>query len=456
MTTRIKRSLKISLLVLAMIAITMSFFDKKPIHARSITPPPLSRTNAPALGTLPAETNCTGCHTSFALNSGAGKVEILDLPTSYIPGQEYTIRVAVSQTGFTKYGFELTALDSTGNKAGDLANLDTNRTAVNTALFGTAGAQVTRQYIYHALLSLGGTAPNLAERSEWTFKWTAPATRIGKIGFYATGNAANAAAGNQGDYIYSTVATVTPSVATLSGADYNPTTPLAVGSIASAFGVELATVVATATDTDPNIPGVQLPTTLGGTSVKVRDSLGTERPAGLFYVSGPQLNFQIPNGTANGNADVMITNSAGLGSIGKLTIAQVQPGVFTVTSDGKGLPIAQLQRVNGTTVTFEDTFVSTGTNTWASVPIEWKAAGDSLYLLLYTTGVRNRSALSNVSATIGGGTALPALYASAHFTYVGVDQVNILLPRTLATRGDVDVILSVDGKTANTVKINFK
>ncbi len=36
------------------------------------------------------------------------------------------------------------------------------------------------------------------------------------------------------------------------------------------------------------------------------------------------------------------------------------------------------------------------------------------------------------------------------------DQINPRLPRSLARRGDVDVVLTVDGKTANTVKINVK
>jgi hypothetical protein len=34
--------------------------------------------------------------------------------------------------------------------------------------------------------------------------------------------------------------------------------------------------------------------------------------------------------------------------------------------------------------------------------------------------------------------------------------VNVLLPKTLAGRGEVDVVLSVDGSAANTVRLNIK
>ena len=40
--------------------------------------------------------------------------------------------------------------------------------------------------------------------------------------------------------------------------------------------------------------------------------------------------------------------------------------------------------------------------------------------------------------------------------FAGLDQVNLLLPRSLAGRGDVDVALTVDGKAANIVRINIK
>jgi uncharacterized protein (TIGR03437 family) len=37
-----------------------------------------------------------------------------------------------------------------------------------------------------------------------------------------------------------------------------------------------------------------------------------------------------------------------------------------------------------------------------------------------------------------------------------MDQVNLLVPTSLAGRGEVDVVLTVDGVAANTVRVNIK
>jgi uncharacterized protein (TIGR03437 family) len=39
---------------------------------------------------------------------------------------------------------------------------------------------------------------------------------------------------------------------------------------------------------------------------------------------------------------------------------------------------------------------------------------------------------------------------------VGLDQANVRIPRSLAGRGEVNVVFTFDGKTANTVTINIR
>jgi uncharacterized protein (TIGR03437 family) len=39
---------------------------------------------------------------------------------------------------------------------------------------------------------------------------------------------------------------------------------------------------------------------------------------------------------------------------------------------------------------------------------------------------------------------------------VGVDQANLNIPRSLAGRGEVDVVLMIEGQAANTVRVNMK
>ena len=86
--------------------------------------------------------------------------------------------------------------------------------------------------------------------------------------------------------------------------------------IASAFGLNLSSQTQAAVS-------LPLPITLGGTTVKIRDSAGVERSAALFFVSPYQVNYQIPNGTALGQAAVTITNE-----FGDISIENIQARVL--------------------------------------------------------------------------------------------------------------------------------
>ncbi|MGE0132928.1 MAG: hypothetical protein AB7U82_33025 [Blastocatellales bacterium] len=48
------------------------------------------------------------------------------------------------------------------------------------------------------------------------------------------------------------------------------------------------------------------------------------------------------------------------------------------------------------------------------------------------------------------------LYADFAQVFAGLRQANIRVPRSLAGRGEIDVVLTVDGRAANTVKLNVK
>src|SRR5258705_12524495 len=66
---------------------------------------------------------------------------------------------------------------------------------------------------------------------------------------------------------------------------------IAFDSIVAAFGAQLATTTVVAGDADPQTPGIQLPTVLGGVSVRVAGKL-----APLFFVSPGQINYLVPQG----------------------------------------------------------------------------------------------------------------------------------------------------------------
>ena len=76
-------------------------------------------------------------------------------------------------------------------------------------------------------------------------------------------------------------------------------------------------------------------------------------------------------------------------------------------------------------------------------------------MLLYETGFRHHSGLSNVKVTINGANA-EALFAGAQGEFVGLDQCNVRLAPSLAESGEISIALTADGKTSNTVKARIK
>ncbi len=236
---------------------------------------------------------------------------------------------------------------------------------------------------------------------------------------------------------------------TVSAANYSALA-IAGESIVAAFGTGLATGTTVATT-------IPLPTVLGGTRVVVRDGAGVERLAPLFFVSPNQVNYQIPAGTAAGTATVTITSSDGIVSAGAAQVATSAPSLFTADASGQGIAAAFAVRVRNGSQTVEQVYrfdSAQGKN--VGVPLDLGPAGDTVVLVLYGTGLRNRTSQNAVTASIGGANS-EVLYASVAPGFIGLDQLNVVVPRSLAGRNsEVDVVVTVDGKTANTVRVSIK
>ena len=80
---------------------------------------------------------------------------------------------------------------------------------------------------------------------------------------------------------------------------------------------------------------------------------------------------------------------------------------------------------------------------------------EQVFLLLFGTGLRHRSTLSNVTAQVGAVDAA-VLFAGAQQDFAALDQINLRLPNSLAGRGEVGIVLTVDGKTTNAVTVNLR
>ena len=173
--------------------------------------PMTSVSGAPAVGSVPAEDNCTMCHLVFDgggnpldnLNAPNGSIHILDLPETYTPGNVYTMRVRLESSANAdsvnrRWGFQLTAVKaSDGGGVGTflLPNLDSLQ--IREPFPGDPW--VGRQYVEHTSLGIYETQGSPVE---WRFQWQAPPTPAGAVYFYVAGNAADGSQDPGGDWIY--------------------------------------------------------------------------------------------------------------------------------------------------------------------------------------------------------------------------------------------------------------
>ena len=236
--------------------------------------------------------------------------------------------------------------------------------------------------------------------------------------------------------------------AVVSGAAYNRPA-LAPEEWGVAFGSGLAGGTETA-------QSAQLPLTLAGTQVIVTDSAGAERAAPLLLASPGQVNFLVPTGTAAGPASIALKNGSTT-FVSLMNVATVAPGLFSANGDGQGAPAAQAVAVSPDgTQSIVPVFQCASTpGSCTAVPLDLGPAGSHLVLVLYGTGIRGRSALGNVTCTIGGIT-VPVDFAGVQPQYAGLDQVNLTVPTALAGRGAVAIAVSVDGQTSNALTVNIK
>ncbi len=166
---------------------------------RFVVPSNASESGAPTGRTgAPGESTCTGCHNQ---NGGAGTIQVI-APASYVPGQTYQITVQHSTTNQTRFNWGFEVIPMAGSAmAGTVAN-----TTSNTRI-RVSGA---KSYVTQ---TTAGTFPGQSGGAVWTFNWTAPATDVGNITFYAAGIQGDNDGSESGDITVTTNTVVTPQTA---------------------------------------------------------------------------------------------------------------------------------------------------------------------------------------------------------------------------------------------------
>ena len=227
--------------------------------------------------------------------------------------------------------------------------------------------------------------------------------------------------------------------AVVNAASYSTDATLSPGSLASLFGANLAPSIAGATT-------LPLPTTLGGVQVLVN---GVAAP--LLYVSPAQINFQIPYEALGSNATVVVVSNNIQGISNILKLGMQLPGIFSRTANGQGAG-AILNADNS-----------------ANSAANPAAAGSVIQIYATGLGATNPPAVSgqpgsatrlnnvvNTPAVFIGGVQADVQFAGLAPGFVGLYQVNAVVPAATPPRSDVTVQIQANGQNSNTVTIAVK
>ena len=215
----------------------------------------------------------------------------------------------------------------------------------------------------------------------------------------------------------------------LNGASFGrePANPKAIarGQITVARGINLALGSTRA----QRLPDGTFPRKLGGATLSVNDL-----NAQLFYASPTQINFVVPDEIETGAAQVSVRNHDGHETRASVPVVHAAPGLFTERGDGSGASIA----LDAQTF-FRSPFD----------PID--EANQPRRLTIFSTGVRHAK---DVSVNVGGRElTVESVLPSPDLP--GLDEIHVLLTRSLAGAGVVSLVVRADGRASNPTTLTF-
>jgi uncharacterized protein (TIGR03437 family) len=227
--------------------------------------------------------------------------------------------------------------------------------------------------------------------------------------------------------------------------------PAGATSMVTAFGTDFASVTATAQS------AASPPTTLGGIRVHILDrsrfdasfnAITTDELAPLFYVSPTQINFEISTTDTFVYISIEHVGSPYVPKGMIIPVQPVAPDLYTLNSSGLAAATAvQLAAMGSFTA-----IPVTSCNSATCSPVSVNVSSGAVYLSLYGTGFDSGGSLANVTCKVGG-TSVQPTYAGPQLQIPGFDQMNLLLPSSLAGTGDALVQCSF-GASTQTVSTN--
>jgi uncharacterized protein (TIGR03437 family) len=220
----------------------------------------------------------------------------------------------------------------------------------------------------------------------------------------------------------------------VNGASFAPS--MSPGCLISIFGTGLAPGLRSASS-------VPLPTSLGNTSVKIG---GFAAP--LYFVSGDQINAQVPFEVANSinvnfqyeTTTVVVTTGQESSAAFTIALTGASPGLFTTASNGKGqaLYVNQNFMPFSTPLTPGSTIILYATGLAQTNPPATTGAG----------GLANQPLVFLPTVSIGE-TEAQVSYAGLAPDFVGVYQLNVVVPAQLSTNR---IVVSIGGERSNVTR----
>jgi uncharacterized protein (TIGR03437 family) len=226
--------------------------------------------------------------------------------------------------------------------------------------------------------------------------------------------------------------------------DASYSAPVTAGSIAAAFG----SFWLSASQSAAQPP---LPSAMEGLSLQ----FGTVETAPLFYVSGLQVNLQVPWELAGQTQTTLAATLNGRTSSPQtVSLAPFAPAIFSMNSQGTGqgavLDTSSYLVDSSHPATSGTTYISiycTGLGAVTNQPATGSAAP--------TTGPLSWTTIVPV-VTIGGAPAGTVSYYGLAPGFAGLYQVNALVPAASAKGASVPVTISMGGTTSNAVTISVQ
>lgn len=222
---------------------------------------------------------------------------------------------------------------------------------------------------------------------------------------------------------------------------------LAPGSLASVFAASGTSY----SSGQPSAPGLPWPASINGTSVTIVDFTDASTTAPLTYVSSSQVNFQIPDTVALGPAIVTVTSGTETVATGLVILTTLAPSLFTLNSSNLAAAYAACVSSSGA-ITTETPFQA------VNGAIEAQAlnlgACSQTILELYGTGLDYATASG--TQVMFGEVAGMVQYAGPGGGFPGLDQINVVIPQSLAGKGSVPIMVSTGGMTSNTVNVTIQ